>query len=93
MTVDVAQLIAAGQPDMNGNIIPAEVREGSASFQSAQGEREPITVIVAGCHINVELGLYFFCCASCSGYILLRIEPDPLFCPLGLTDQARAWAL
>ena len=34
------QVLAAQRPDPDGNVIPAEVREGSASFQSAQGERE-----------------------------------------------------
>ncbi len=35
------QVLAAQRPDPDGNVIPAEVREGGASFQSAQGEREP----------------------------------------------------
>jgi hypothetical protein len=37
-------LIAMGQPDANGNLIPSYIQEGSAVFSNPRGRAEPRTV-------------------------------------------------
>ena len=45
-TIDVSKLIAAQQPDEDGNVIPFGTREGSMVFSNAQGMTQWMTLAI-----------------------------------------------
>lgn len=92
-TMDMSKLIAAQQPDPEGRVIPPGVREGSATFSSAKGITEPMTLVISVGIFNVATAT---CgtpvCISCCGYVDFRINPDPLDVLVGTSAQANAEA-
>ena len=47
-TIDIGMLIAVGQPDANGNLIPNYIQEGRAVFSNPEGPAEPRTARFGG---------------------------------------------
>jgi len=89
-TIDLARLIADGQPDAEGNVIPARVGSGSAVFASSKGVTSPIRLGIYGMHFNPQLGVTDACCIDCSGYCGLFITPSPVYCPVAQNIQLKA---
>ena len=89
-TIDLARVIAGGQPDADGHVIPAHVGSGSAVFASPKGVTTPIRLGLYGMHFNVQLGVTDACCIDCSGYCGLFITPSPVYCPVAQNIQLKA---
>jgi hypothetical protein len=91
-TIDVGKIIAAQQPDEDGNIIPFGTREGSVVFSSAQGMTDWMTLAIGIGILNAHAGTCGSYCVSCCGYTAFSVTPSPAYCPLGLTAQCGAQA-
>ena len=89
-TIDLARVIAGGQPDAEGHLIPARVGSGSAVFASSKGVTAPIRLGIYGVHFNVQLGVSDACCIDCSGYCGLCITPSPTVSVVGQSIQLYA---
>jgi hypothetical protein len=61
-TIDMAKVVAGGQPDAEGNVIPTRVRQGSAIFASPKGVTIPIKLAIWGAHFSARLGVAEACC-------------------------------
>jgi hypothetical protein len=85
--IDMAMLIAANQPDADGNVIPSNIQEGSAQFESAKGHREKITVVVSGGLYNVADATCGNICTTCCGDNNFGINPGTFFVPFGGSFQ------
>ena len=81
----MAMLIAEGQPDAEGHVIPSGTKEGSAQFASAKGRNESITLIVAGGIYDVSTATCGASCTTCCGVSNFGITPNPIYCPVGET--------
>ena len=79
MTVDVAKLLAAGQPDLNGNIIPAGVVEVSANFRNALGNKEPILLSLTGHHLQAEFALFARARLHSTGELMCDVHSEEFF--------------
>ncbi len=91
--IDMAMFIEMRQPDADGNLFPAGVREGSAVFASAKGMREPMTLSVSQGTFNVQAATCGIpICISCCGYSGFTVSPDPLDVLVGTTGQANSQA-
>jgi hypothetical protein len=55
-TIDIAMLIAMGQPDANGNLIPSYIQEGSVVFSNPKGRAQRMTLTVCGAFHNPRRG-------------------------------------
>ena len=92
-TIDIAMLIAMGQPDANGNLIPSYIQEGSAVVSSSKGRAEWMTVAVCGAFYNPRKatcgGIY---CISCEGFIDALVLPNPSSLAVSGTVQLNAQA-
>ena len=95
--VDVAMLIMDAKPDLDGEVIPANIREGSASFASAAHGEAPggegkMTVVISGGVFNVSEGTCGSICNYCNGYSNWGIIPSPIVGPIQFTASASAYA-
>lgn len=81
--IDMAMLIMEKQPDSNGNVIPTNINEGSAQFESAKGHREKITLVIAAGIYNVADATCGGGCIYCCGDSGFGITPNPIYCPIG----------
>jgi hypothetical protein len=88
--IDMAMLIMEKKPDADGNIIPSNIQEGSADFESAKGHRENITLVVDGGIYNVTTATCGCCYVTCCGIIQDELVPNPMYCPIGQTMQCSA---
>jgi Bacterial Ig-like domain (group 2) len=86
-TIDMAKVIARGQPDADGNVIPARVRQGSAIFASPKGVTSPISLAVWGVHFNARLGVAEACCLPCGGYSEVVLSFSTSDNPIGGFDS------
>ena len=62
VTIDMAKVMARGQADAEGHVIPARVRQGSAVFASPKGVTSPIKLAIWGAHFSARLGVAEACC-------------------------------
>ncbi len=90
--IDMAMLIAEIRPDANGNIIPPSVQEGSASFFSAEGKNEKITLVIAAGIYNISTATCGSDCPYCCGDSNFAISPNPILCPIGESMPCTATA-
>jgi hypothetical protein len=74
--IDMAMLIAMREPDPQGNVIPPNVLEGSAVFASAKGERQWMTLVLAGGLFNPRTATCGTVCTSCCGYSTVTVTPS-----------------
>jgi hypothetical protein len=51
-TIDMAKVIAGGQTDAQGDVIPHPMKEGSAVFASPKGVTTPMSLAIWGAHFN-----------------------------------------
>jgi hypothetical protein len=75
---NVSELLTTLTPDVNGNMPPANVLEGSAEVLNAKGADQPITVAVSSASFNVKDATCYLRCINCAGYAgKLIIDPNP----------------
>jgi len=91
-TIDVSRIIAAHQPDEDGNVIPFGTREGSVAFSSSKGMTEWMTLAVSIGMLNAQAATCGVFCTNCCGYSGYTVTPNPGYCPIGLTAQCGAEA-
>lgn len=96
--LDVAMLIMEKTPDINGNVIPLGIEEGSASFDSAAHDstaydgKKRVTTVISGGLFNTGNATCGMLCTYCNGYGSWGIVPVPLAGPVGWTGTASAHA-
>ncbi len=92
ITIDMARLIAAGQPDPLGHVIPASVQQGSTEFVSAKGRMAWMTLVVSANVFNVQNATCGACWINCCGFSAFTVSPSTFSCPVGLAIQLAATA-
>lgn len=84
LTLDVAMLIMEKTPDRDGKILPASVREGSASFDTAGKDaseadgKKKVTTVIAGGLFNTANATCGMLCQYCNGYNNFVLIPGPI---------------
>jgi hypothetical protein len=74
--IDIGMLIAMGQPDANGNLIPNYIQEGSVVFSNPKGRAQWMTLAVCGAFYNprkATCGEYWI---DCYGYSDETVSPS-----------------
>lgn len=90
--LDIKNIVEANAPDADGNTFPADVREGSASFDSMEGPSGQINLIISGAVFNVVTGTCFGCCVPCCGTTDVSLSASSDACVVGDTIQFQATA-
>jgi hypothetical protein len=63
-------------PDADGNLIPSNIKSGSAMLVGPSGsELERMNVVVSASVYNVRNGTYYPICINCGGLTSLAIDP------------------
>jgi hypothetical protein len=88
--IDMAMLIMENKPDPNGNTIPRNIQEGSATFASAKDLHSPMTLVVDGGIYNVTTATCGCSYVTCCGINQDELVPYPMYCPIGQTMQCSA---
>jgi hypothetical protein len=92
-TIDIGMLIAMGQPDANGNLIPSYIQEGSAVVSNPKGLAQWMTVAVCAAFYNPRKatcgGPY---CIDCYGFDDEVVLLDPVAVAVTGTVQLQAQA-
>jgi hypothetical protein len=88
--IDMATLIMENRPDPNGNTIPRNIQEGSATFASAKDLHSPMTLVVDGGIYNVTTATCGCSYVTCCGINQDELVPHPMYCPIGQTMQCSA---
>src|SRR5262249_35919544 len=87
--VDMAMLIAEKIPDANGNLIPENIREGSASFASSD-RRKRMTLVASVGTFDVQTATCGRICITCCAVSSPIIIPTNPLCPIGDSMQCVA---
>ena len=74
---DVSEVIANSGPDPEGNIIPADVREGSAKILGLEAENQHILLAVDSGVYNVRKATCFGTCTTCDGATSFSVVLNP----------------
>ena len=88
-TLDVGMLIMEKTPDRDGKVIPAGIREGSASFDTsghdsaAADGKKKINLVLAGGVFNVAEATCGEICQYCNGYNNFILLPGPIDLTVG----------
>ncbi len=88
--IDMAQLVANGRPDADGNLFPTTVRAGSVVFQSRKGFAAPMNLSINAATFNAELGTCLQHCICCTGISSLSVTPNPCDMVVGASMSATA---
>lgn len=93
-TLNVSEIIHAGIPDADGNIIPAGVSEGSVEIAGSLGENQHILVVVDAGVYNVRKATCGTVCVTCNGVTSGAMTPSTFsFGPPGTTLQETFYAV
>jgi hypothetical protein len=77
-TFNVSEIIRSGTPDAQGNVTPADVREGSAEISGPQGDNEHILVSMDAGTYNVRKAICGqIYCQSCNGVTSTSVFANP----------------
>jgi hypothetical protein len=96
--IDIAMLIQEKTPDIDGKIIPPNIREGSASFGSAASDptsydgKKRITIVTSGGLFNTATATCGVVCNWCNGYSNFVISPSSPFLLVGDSIQLQTLA-
>jgi hypothetical protein len=97
-SVDVAMLVMDKMPDIDGKIIPSNIRDGSASFDTAEKDpaaydgKKLVTAVISGGVFNVAEATCGMVCTYCNGYNNWVIIPGPINDAIGTSSTAIAQA-
>ncbi|MFZ0821658.1 MAG: hypothetical protein WAM91_16455 [Candidatus Acidiferrales bacterium] len=89
-TLSMASLIKSGQPDPDGNSIPANITQGSAKLTSATRETARLQVSMHTGIFNVRTATCTCCCDTCDPYVDQAFVPDAI--NEGVNDQVDFYA-
>jgi len=85
-TFNISEIVHNQIPDSEGNIIPADVYEGSAKISGSQAENQHILVAIDAGNYNVRKATCGYVCFSCDGYTSYGISPSSFTVPVGGTQ-------
>jgi|HubBroStandDraft_6_1064221.scaffolds.fasta_scaffold10714_3 hypothetical protein len=85
--IDMAALIEGEQPDSEGNVIPEDVQEGSATFAGPEGISQPIRLGLSTGTFNVHTATCGSSCNICTTTTDVNMNPDPVQTPVGTSEQ------
>jgi hypothetical protein len=93
MTMSVGKLVRSGVPDASGNVIPANIVQGSAKISGLQSNHQQITVAVFAGTFNSRTGTCYYACNPCN--CLEEVDCDPDSFSEGVSDVygVGAWAV
>ena len=86
-TFNISEIIQNQIPDEQGNIIPANIQEGSAKISGIHAENEEILVAVDAGTYNVRKATCSYYCISCDGAVAAFIGIAPFTMAQGSTNQ------
>ncbi len=87
-TFNISEIIHAGIPDAEGNVIPTAIQAGSAEISGSQGESEHILVAMESGIYNVRKATCGSLeCANCTGIVTTSILLSPFAVTVGGTKQ------
>jgi hypothetical protein len=82
------------EPDVNGNLIPAYIQEGSATFASPKGKTAWMTLAVCGAFYNPHKGTcgMYWTYTYCYDYSNPQVDPSSFAVAMGDTVRLTAYA-
>jgi hypothetical protein len=89
---NISEIVHSQIPDEDGNIIPANVQEGSATISGPRGESEHILVVMDVGSYNVRKATCTWKCIPCAGYTEGSVSPDPWDVGVGGSETLTALA-
>jgi len=90
--IDMAMLIAEIKPDADGNVIPPNIREGSATFSNAKARMKRSVSPLPQASTMFPRPLADPTAPTAAGDSNFAISPNPIFCPIGETMPCTATA-
>ncbi len=84
---DISELTNGALPDVDGNMVPASVHDGSAQLSGSQGEAEHILVVFDAGTYNVQKATCVGQCKTCLGAVDSWITDDPFSLVVGGNKQ------
>jgi hypothetical protein len=72
---NISEIINTQVPDAEGNIIPADVHEGSAKLVGAKADNQLVLVAMDAGTYNVKKATCGYYCESCDGWVDAWIDP------------------
>jgi hypothetical protein len=85
--MNISEILLTSIPDVEGNVIPAGVDEGSAEIAGSQGEHEHILVSMDAAIYNVRKAICGVTCVTCNGVVSGSIEVIPVVLTTSLNHQ------
>jgi len=73
-TFNVSEIVHSQIPDVDGNLVPLTVHEGSAEISGSRGETEQIMVGIAAGTYNVQKATCGNPCNTCNGIAETELE-------------------
>ncbi len=92
VTIDVGMLLTEHEPDVNGDLIPAYVQEGTVTFSNPKGRAEWMTLAACGAFYNPRKGTCAMFWTYCYGYDGFDVELNPWSVAAQGRTQMHAWA-
>jgi len=89
--IDVGMLLMEHEPDVNGNLIPEYIQEGTVTFSNPKGNTAWMTLAVCGAFYNPRKGTCGDICEDCYGYGNFVVDDDPWSVPVGNNTQMHAY--
>jgi hypothetical protein len=90
--INVGDIISTGQPDSDGNKIPANTSHGTATLSGNAGFTEIINVGVGIGVLNVSTATCGNRCPTCFGFSAFKVQVDKGTVAVGQTAQFSSWA-
>lgn len=89
---NISQIIATQVPDAQGNIIPANIQEGSAKIVGSQADNQHILLVMDSGVYNVQKATCGETCQNCDGATGFFLQPDPFELLVLQEQQGDFWA-
>jgi hypothetical protein len=86
---NISEILHSASPDVDGNVIPAGVQEGSAELSGSQGEAQHILVSMDAGTYNVQKATCSTHCQTCQGAVNSWVTDNPFVVLYGGTHQLR----
>jgi hypothetical protein len=93
MTMSVGKLVRGGAPDRNGNVIPANIVQGSAKISGPNNSHEKINVAMFAGTFNSRTGTCYYACEPCNSVEEVCVDPGSDSEGVGQVYGFTAWAV
>src|SRR5439155_26140199 len=84
---NISEIVRSQVPDVDGNVVPVGITEGSAELMGAQGEVDSMLVAMDAGIYNVKKGTCNYSCETCTGVTDASVTPSSFAIALGSTTQ------